>query len=410
MATWPENYVPFFGLNNPNFCLSNFYPCKISYMGLQLVRGSEQGYQIAKIRVSYGSLWDRKQREIGESMEDKLLRTYKLSMIKRLGRKFFTKLNERDPTYKGWDALSFYCMIAVQCKKFDTENLRAWLLRTGKRRLLETNPDDNYWGIGKSSSALLDDFSWTGKNMCGKALMMVRAYMRPGCQARMVYDISSSDIEEYWVDDSNPEVVRFVFPLAHVAFKIRAAHAMAHRFVAKITITFSISDIIMMTEGSKDTDAEIMECFTSELSMLSKDTAGTQISIVRTACRSMTFDLGEAELCLLCENWDGYFAKLERTLESKTNFRWEGFFQRVKRARGSPGQKSRTVEPVTRVSIKYGDDLNTSSGSEDLDGVSIDDPIEVARRGTIGSPDRKSCSGGKLFLFLVFSRVVRVNL
>ena len=87
--------------------------------------------------------------------------------------------------------------------------------------------------------------------------------------------------------------------------------------------------------------------------------------------------------------------------KSKTNFNWEGYFQRVKCARSSLGQKSRTVESVTRVSIKHGDNLTTSSGSEDLDGVSIVDTIEVARRGTIGSPDRKSCSGGKLFLFLV---------
>jgi ribA/ribD-fused uncharacterized protein len=57
----------------------------------------------------------------------------------------------------------------------DAENLRAWLLATGDRMLVEASPSDRVWGVGfTEKNAGANRHRW-GQNLLGKALMVVRA-------------------------------------------------------------------------------------------------------------------------------------------------------------------------------------------------------------------------------------------
>lgn len=57
----------------------------------------------------------------------------------------------------------------------DAKNLRAWLLATGDRELVEASPMDRIWGVGfGEKNAGANRHRW-GQNLLGKALMVVRS-------------------------------------------------------------------------------------------------------------------------------------------------------------------------------------------------------------------------------------------
>lgn len=60
----------------------------------------------------------------------------------------------------------------------DAESLRAMLLVTGERELVEASPRDRIWGVGfAEKDAERNRVRW-GQNLLGKALMSVRARLR----------------------------------------------------------------------------------------------------------------------------------------------------------------------------------------------------------------------------------------
>ena len=65
---------------------------------------------------------------------------------------------------------------AVYEKFRQNDNLRAFLLSTGKSQLIEASPTDTTWGVGISvqNEAVFDQDQWRGKNLAGKIMARVR--------------------------------------------------------------------------------------------------------------------------------------------------------------------------------------------------------------------------------------------
>jgi ribA/ribD-fused uncharacterized protein len=68
-----------------------------------------------------------------------------------------------------WDTARDEVMLAALRLKFASPEMRALLLDTGLRQLVEASPTDSYWGCGRSGK---------GKNRLGQLLMQVRAELR----------------------------------------------------------------------------------------------------------------------------------------------------------------------------------------------------------------------------------------
>jgi len=80
-----------------------------------------------------------------------------------------------------WDANKFDLVVNANLAKFrSNDNLRDFLISTGKRILVEASPVDRVWGIGLAQ----DDVSaanpncWKGENLLGFALMEVRTQLQ----------------------------------------------------------------------------------------------------------------------------------------------------------------------------------------------------------------------------------------
>ncbi|WP_237322253.1 NADAR family protein [Streptomyces sp. JJ36] len=77
-----------------------------------------------------------------------------------------------------WAASRFDLVVTGNVAKFGQEPaLRAFLLGTGNRVLVEASPRDRIWGIGLAASdeRAADPARWPGRNLLGFALMEARA-------------------------------------------------------------------------------------------------------------------------------------------------------------------------------------------------------------------------------------------
>ena len=82
-----------------------------------------------------------------------------------------------------WTRERFGLVVAGSVHKFGQDPaLRAYLLGTGERVLVEASPLDRIWGIGlaKDDPRTADPASWRGLNLLGFALMEARARLRAG--------------------------------------------------------------------------------------------------------------------------------------------------------------------------------------------------------------------------------------
>ncbi|WP_444947727.1 NADAR family protein [Micromonospora ureilytica] len=80
-----------------------------------------------------------------------------------------------------WTEHRFAIVVAGNLAKFDQHPaLRAFLLATGQRVLVEASPLDRIWGIGlnRDDPAAGDPACWRGLNLLGFALMQVREVLR----------------------------------------------------------------------------------------------------------------------------------------------------------------------------------------------------------------------------------------
>lgn len=80
-----------------------------------------------------------------------------------------------------WNANKFDLVVNANLAKFGSnDDLRDFLVNTGKRVLVEASPVDKVWGIGlaEDSEAASNPNLWKGENLLGFALMKVREQLQ----------------------------------------------------------------------------------------------------------------------------------------------------------------------------------------------------------------------------------------
>ncbi|MFF0391296.1 NADAR family protein [Kitasatospora sp. NPDC004615] len=109
-----------------------------------------------------------------EEIVPRILRARTPAEAKKLGR--LVKDFDQDT----WVAHRFELVVAGNVAKFGQDKrLRDYLLRTGKRVLVEASPLDRVWGIGLAADNELANSPtrWRGLNLLGFALMEARAQL-----------------------------------------------------------------------------------------------------------------------------------------------------------------------------------------------------------------------------------------
>lgn len=144
-----------YGFSGCYMFLSNFYPTKIEYEGLQY-NSTEAAYQSAKTL-------------------DKQLKLKFVNIIasesKKLGRKLVIR--------KDWEHVKIDIMYELLLKKFSNQSLKDKLLSTGDKYLEETNYwGDTFWGVSKNK----------GNNNLGKLLMKVREFYKDNNVNKTLFD------------------------------------------------------------------------------------------------------------------------------------------------------------------------------------------------------------------------------
>ena len=98
---------------------------------------------------------------------------YNPTAIKQLGRRVTPYSEEK------WVAARLDCVTHGNFLKFSQNaELRALLLGTGEKTLVEAAPTDRVWGIGIGVDDARRGARWNGENLLGKALMGARARIR----------------------------------------------------------------------------------------------------------------------------------------------------------------------------------------------------------------------------------------
>ncbi|MDO3646802.1 NADAR family protein [Nocardia mangyaensis] len=101
------------------------------------------------------------------------------SQAKNLGR----RIRDFDETL--WARTRFEIVVAGSVAKFGQDAaLRAYLLGTGTRVLVEASPMDRIWGIGLAAedARTADPARWRGLNLLGFALMRARTELAVGAE------------------------------------------------------------------------------------------------------------------------------------------------------------------------------------------------------------------------------------
>jgi ribA/ribD-fused uncharacterized protein len=136
--------ILFYGRHTPFYEFSNFYPCVLLIDGLQWPN-SESYYQAEKFVLR------------NRHLREQIRKARNPTLAKRVAYSV--------PCDPDWDTRKVEVMRRVLRCKFACPTLKALLLGTGKRTLVEHTKNDKFWGDGGDGS---------GQNMLGKMLMELR--------------------------------------------------------------------------------------------------------------------------------------------------------------------------------------------------------------------------------------------
>jgi ribA/ribD-fused uncharacterized protein len=146
-----------------NHFLSNFWNCKILY-------AFKSGEEPVEVENAETAIMYAKARVMGDEESAEAIRGARSpAEAKRLGRKV---------KYYN-DAVWAACREQVardvlEAKFRQNEGLRAKLLATGDKMLVEASASDRIWGIGLSVRDAKAGKQWRGRNILGRALVAVR--------------------------------------------------------------------------------------------------------------------------------------------------------------------------------------------------------------------------------------------
>ena len=153
------NIVCFHNPNEENGYLSNWYPSKFTVNGVNF--SSMEQFMMYKKAVCFKD----------KDTADKILEVDDVAYIKKLGR-LVSNYNE-----SSWNGIRQIVVFEGLLAKFSqNENLKEHLKATGNSILAECAVKDRIWGIGLSMKDpdRFEVSKWTGQNLLGYALMMVR--------------------------------------------------------------------------------------------------------------------------------------------------------------------------------------------------------------------------------------------
>ncbi|MFF3908521.1 NADAR family protein [Streptomyces sp. NPDC001848] len=146
-------------------CLSQWWPSPFTVDGVEYAT-AEHWMMASKARL-FGDA----------EAERKVLRTPEPALVKKAGRLV------RGFDEAIWARERFGIVVEGSVHKFAAhEELRDFLLGTGKRVLVEASPLDRVWGIGLAADdeRAADPERWRGPNLLGFALMEARARLASG--------------------------------------------------------------------------------------------------------------------------------------------------------------------------------------------------------------------------------------
>lgn len=140
-------------------CLSQWFPATFNAQGSQY-SSAEQFMMAAKAKLF----------EDDESLA-KILATQDPGKAKALGRKV------KNFEQSKWQAHCFAIVVEANVYKFSqNQAMKAFLLATGDKVLVEASPRDKIWGIGlaEKDPRCTNPHLWCGQNLLGFALMAAR--------------------------------------------------------------------------------------------------------------------------------------------------------------------------------------------------------------------------------------------
>lgn len=152
--------------------LSNFSKAPFTLFGHYFPLGSEQCYQLARVRFMFSG--EERTRHVQE-----LLSAPDPLACKRIG----SRLSYQNPKLRAkWSNFAVSVMRRILFQKFSTnKNHRQYLLETGNRLLVEASPSDDFWGAGLAEDAVLREVQCHGRTWCppganwmGRLLMELR--------------------------------------------------------------------------------------------------------------------------------------------------------------------------------------------------------------------------------------------